>query len=181
MVVADLLPVLLSLPFEVVGVGIFLRRMAPRLRAIDWRGRPGDALPALSAAALVLNIGFLAFLIIRYEGDLDAAPERLILTLDHIMFIGVLTNALFGQLRMAAADAGRALWADAIVAGGMNAGLAGFAVGLIADEAAIKNAFTPLLGLSILVGLSAAVVRLDVRALFRPSPPPSPPVTAAAA
>lgn len=86
-------------------------------------------------------------MIVRYEGDFDAAPTRVILALDHVMFIGVMTNSLFGLM---AASARRSLWprADHLIVAGTNIGVAGFAVGLLADVTAIKRAFTPLLGAS---------------------------------
>jgi predicted membrane protein len=80
--------------------------------------------------------------------------EALIIALDHIMFIGVMTNALFGAL---AADLhGRTTAvADRILLWGVNIGIAGFAVGLLSQEALPKRIFTPIMGTALLIGIAA--------------------------
>jgi hypothetical protein len=92
------------------------------------------------------------YLIGRYQGDFDDVRIGLILALDHMMFIGVLSNSLFAQARAASSHvkptAVRVLfWA-------MNVGLAGFVLGLIADVTILKQIFTPLMGLGILHGVA---------------------------
>ena len=78
------------------------------------------------------------------------------------MFIGVLTNGLFG-LAHEAAGRRRSFWpwADHVLFWGMNAGLVGFVVGLIMQEAIVKQVFTPIMGASILLGMLTYTVRLQ--------------------
>ena len=84
---ADITPLVgMSLPFEVVGVGIFLRRMWPALRRVVWTSPDYRRTAALTSIYLVINIGLFVYLIVRYKGDLDLAPQREILALDHVMF-----------------------------------------------------------------------------------------------
>ncbi len=160
----------LSLPFEVAGVVILLRRMWPRIRAVRLVERGKDRLATLSATFITINIGLFVYLIANYQGDLDDAPEHEILALDHLMFIGVMTNAIFGLL-YAVTDERRARWpwADHLIFWGMNIGLAGFAVGLFWDVTILKQLFTPLMGASILLAIAAYTARLRT-AESRPRP-----------
>jgi hypothetical protein len=75
----------------------------------------------------------------------------LILALDHMMFIGVMSNSLFAQMRRAAPGVKPA--AVRVLFFAMNIGLAGFVLGLLADTAILKQLFTPLMGLGILHGI----------------------------
>ena len=98
-VLLDAVPLItLNLPFEIVAIGIFLRRNWASLRTVGWdEGRPPPFLAAATVAT-IWNLGMLIYLLSKYADDFDAAPDRLLLALDHVMFIGVLTNVLFAQL-----------------------------------------------------------------------------------
>ena len=52
------------------------------------------------------------------------------------------------------------VWADQLVFWGMNLGLIGSVIGLIADAPEIKRISTPVMGLAILLGLLTAAMRL---------------------
>lgn len=151
--------IMMSLPFEIVGVGIFLKRMWPAIRAVDWRRGGWERGGALTAFYLVGNIAFFVYLVSKYPEDLGAAPSYLLLALDHLMFVGVMTNSLFGLLDVIAE---RRVWArnDDYVLAGMNVGLLIFVVGLLAESAAIKRIGTPIMGTAILVGLATFARRL---------------------
>lgn len=169
-VLLDFMPLItLNLPFEIVAVGIFLRRNWGSLRTVGWgEGRPSPFLAA-SAVAIVWDLGMLVYLISKYADDFDQAPDRLLLALDHMMFVGVLTNALLAQLQVATAPrADLAPWADRVVFALVNLGLVGFWSGLVIDEAWPKRAFTPLMGVGILLAVGVFLARL--RADRRPRP-----------
>lgn len=171
-VLLDFVPLItLNLPFEIVAVVIFLRRNWASLRTVGWaEGRPSPFLAA-SAVAIVWNLGMLAYLISKYADDFDLAPERLLLALDHVMFIGVLTNALLVQLQAATARRRHLVpWADRAVFVLMNVGLAGFWLGFVLDEAWPKRLFTPLMGTGILLAVGVFLARL--RADRDPVPSP---------
>ena len=159
---ADVTPlVALSLPFEVVGVGIFVWRMWPELRRVVWTSPGYQRSAALTTMFLVINIGLFVYLIVRYEGDLAYAPQREILALDHVMFIGVMTNSLFGLVN-AQLRRGLPAWTHHVIVVATNVGLVGFALGLMLDETALKRAFTPVLGGGILVAVVAFTTHLHV-------------------
>lgn len=148
----DGLPPLATL-IELVGVGIFFKRMWPELRTVAWGERTPGRYAAASAIAIIVNIIFLNYLVGANEGDLDLVGMHQILGLDHTMFIGVLTNAIFALHLLA--TAGRTRWPrlDGIVFVGMNAGLVAFVVSLLAESTWMMRVATPVLGLCILAAL----------------------------
>jgi hypothetical protein len=148
----DPLPPLAAL-VELVGVGIFLKRMWAPIREVAWGARAPGRYSAAAAFAIVANIVFINYLVGANEGDLDLVGTHQILALDHMMFIGVLTNAVFALLLVATAS--RARWArlDDVVFAGMNLALLGFVVGLLAEASWLIRIATPVLGACILAGL----------------------------
>jgi hypothetical protein len=140
-----------SLPFEIIGVAILVVRLWPGLRNVRMSEGSSALLAAPTIFWLVANIVMFIYLIGRYQGDFDDVRVGLLLALDHMMFIGVLSNSLFAQVRSAAADVKPA--AVRVLFWLMNIGLAGFAVGLIADAAILKQIFTPIMGVGILHGV----------------------------
>jgi hypothetical protein len=95
----------------------------------------------MSVLWLLPALALLGYLIVRYAETIDSAPRGLLLALDHSTFVGILTNAILGILLVAtAARRPTWAWADHIVFWGMNIGLAGFVIGLVAEAVAIKRA-----------------------------------------
>lgn len=167
---ADSTPlVALSLPFEIIGVGIFVKRLWPGLRRIDTDAATSAFVAGPTALWLVANIFMFVYLIGRYEGDFDSAPIGLILALDHMMFIGVMSSSLFAQVR-AASSAVKPVSVRVLVYA-MNIGLAGFVVGLIAEAAILKRIFTPIMGLAILHGIALFTMALRKPAAEVPAAP----------
>ncbi|MEY2475718.1 MAG: hypothetical protein QOG87_1033 [Actinomycetota bacterium] len=144
---------------ELVGVVLFARRMWPLVRAVDWMASAPARFGAVSAIAVVVNILFLNYLIGANGGDVDKIATRQILAVDHLMFVGVLTNGIFGLLRGITSGDDRWETADHVVFYGMNLGLLGFVVALLADNIGIEQVATPVLGASILLGLGLTVAR----------------------
>lgn len=158
----EVMPLLgLNLLFEVIGVGIVLTRHRSRLASVGW-GEPSPArFGAASIMFLVPALGILGYVIVRYSEDIDQTPVRLLLALDHATFIGILTNAIFGMLFVAAASRREVwAWADQVVFWAINLGVAGFVIGLLADTAEIKRIATPIMGAGILLGLLVVAMRL---------------------
>ncbi|HSH33559.1 MAG TPA: hypothetical protein VLB31_08055 [Actinomycetota bacterium] len=157
----EIMPLLgLNLLFEVIGVGIVLTRHRSRLASVGW-GEPSPArFGAASILFLVPALGILGYVIVRYSEDIDQTPVRLLLALDHATFIGILTNAIFGMLFVAASRREVWAWADQVVFWAINLGVAGFVIGLLADTAEIKRIATPIMGAGILLGLLVVAMRL---------------------
>ena len=160
---ADSAPLIsLSLPFELIGVGILVKRVWPGLRTVDTATAGPGFVAAPSVFWLVGNMVFFIYLIARFQGDFDDVRAGLILALDHMMFIGVMSNSLFAQVRAASPGAKPA--AVRVMTAAMNIGLAGFIGGLLADTAILKQIFTPIMGLGILHGIA-----MFTMAIRRPS------------
>jgi hypothetical protein len=167
---ADSAPLIsVSLPFEMIGVGIFVRRLWPGFRRLDRTAASSSFMAAPTVFWLVMNIVMFVYLIARFEGDFDDAREGLILALDHMMFIGVMSNSLFAQVRAASPGAKPAV--VKVLTYAMNIGLAGFILGLLADTAILKQLFTPVMGLGILHGITMFSMALGRPAVDRVATP----------
>jgi hypothetical protein len=161
-ILLDLQPLLgLNLLGEVVGVAIVLVRLRRRIASAGWAGAGPARFGAASILWLVPVVGLIVYLIANYIDDFDSVPTRLLLALDHATFIGIMTNAILGLLVVATATRREIMaWADQLVFWGVNVGLIGFVIGLIADAPVIKRISTPVMGLAILLGLLTAAMRL---------------------
>jgi len=165
----------LATVIELVGVVIFFRRLWGPLRAVAWRQAGPERYAAASAFAIIANIVFLNYLAAANAGDLDLVATHQILALDHMMFVGVLTNAIFALLVVAAE--GRSRWpgADTPVFVAMNVALVGFVVSLLAESTGLRQVATPILGIAILVGLAdRTLALLDRPGSQSASPAPAP-------
>jgi hypothetical protein len=143
---------------EILGVIILVARL--------WRHLVPSALAEggtatygrLSILFLILDLAVLTYLVSKVMAgtiDFDAPSEAdlgLILTLDHLMFIGVMTNALFGAIAVAVRGGALAV-VDRIVMWGTNVGLVGFALGLITTTQVLKRISAPVMGTALLVGI----------------------------
>ena len=163
-VLTNIVPlIILNLPFEIAAIVIFFVRNRRSLVQVGFARERGTASPFLAASALaiVVNLGMLIYLLGNYADDFDAVPRNLILALDHVMFIGVMTNAILGLHWAAFRDRApdRAPWADPVVFALVNLGIAGFYLGFMFDAVTPKRVFTPLMGTGILLGLAVSFVR----------------------
>jgi len=163
-----------SAVLELVGVGIFVWRLWPSFRKVAWLARGAARFAAASAIATVANILLIQYLVARYKGDFDNVPDHELLALDHTMFIGVMTNAIFG-LMFAATNRLDVRWprADHLVFWGTNLGLATFSTGLLFDVTAMKRVSTPVMGACILVGVAVYSVRFATERFAGNGHPPS--------
>lgn len=154
---------------EIVAVLIFIGRMWRPVLGVGWGRTTPERHIGLAGVFVVIDVGVLMVLIVSLIAgakpgeppDFTAIPVWLIFAVDHAIFIGVLTNLLFGLIRTWADPSDhRWPWADQVVFWGMNIGLVGFVVGLALESPEIKRVFSPIMGLSILLGLLAFGLRL---------------------
>jgi hypothetical protein len=148
---------------ELAGVVVFIKRLWPNFRAVEWMQRSTARFAAASGTAIVVNILFINYLIARHKGDFDKVPDRHLLALDHTMFVGVLTNAILGLLLGVTRKDDRWKQADDVVFYGMNAGLIGFVISLLGDWIWLERIATPIMGASILTALVVFTLRLRTR------------------
>lgn len=145
---------------QVVGVGIFIKRMWPSLRTVDWMSPTPARHAAFAAISIVYVIGLAQYFIIRYEGDFDLVPFNQLLSLDHSQFIGAMTNAVFAMLLAATMPPMRERRWDQVIFLAVNIGIIGFAAGLLFDVTAMKRIFAPTMGLGLLLALGVYTWRL---------------------
>ncbi|MFQ5943829.1 MAG: hypothetical protein ACE5JF_09770 [Anaerolineales bacterium] len=161
----------LYVPLQVAGVIIYLVRLRPHVAGVAWRAAGSQRLFALSALFLAANVGLMTYLVVSFLSgaygdppDFMRIPIWLIFAMDHAMFIGVMTNGLFGLIYEASGERRHFWpWADQLLFWGMNIGLVGFVAGLIRQEALLKQIFTPIMGTSILLAMLTYTIRLQTK------------------
>ncbi|TMG37662.1 MAG: hypothetical protein E6H94_07060 [Chloroflexi bacterium] len=139
---------LLSNVFQTVAIVMVALRVGRRAFGIGWGAPTGARHEAIAVGWLVVAL-------------------VLFIALDHTMFIGVMTNVLFGTVL--ALGAPRTWpWADHVIFWGLNAGAASFVVVLLtvgssagAGPFGHPVAFTaPIMGLAVLLGIVTFSIRL---------------------
>ena len=161
---------LLSNVFQAVAIVMVAIRVGRRAIGVAWGAATGLRHEAISIAWLVVALALFIALtqqLIAAQGDQSKIPPGLLIALDHTMFIGVMTNVLFGALL--ALGAPRTWpWADHVIFWGLNIGAASFvAVLLTAGSSAGSGPFghpvaftAPIMGLSVLLGIVTYSMRL---------------------
>ncbi|MEA2057828.1 MAG: hypothetical protein U9O63_03855 [Actinomycetota bacterium] len=149
----------------IIGVVILVWRSRRELGPAGWKGAGTGLYPRFASLYLVVYLVLATVLIARVISgvmDFDVLTEHergFVLTFDHVMFIGVMTNALFGVV--ATALHGKDLiTADRVLLWGVNLGIAGFAIGLTTVNSTVKRISTPILGLALLYGIAVYVAKL---------------------
>jgi hypothetical protein len=158
----------------IVGIVIVAVRFGRSALAAPWGSASGIRHIAIAVGFLVVGVILEAILVQQFiaaQGDQSKVSVGLLHALDHTMFVGLMTNVLFGAILVgAAADRPRVwAWADQIVFWGLNIGVAGFvAVLLIAGSGEGAKPFThpvsfiaPIMGLAALLGIATFSMRLS--------------------
>lgn len=151
--------------FEIVGVAIYIVRFAPRIIRARWLEPSSERYFAISSVFVVINVALIVYLIgaivTKVYTDFLLIPRWLIFGQDHAMFIGVMTNALFGLIYITTSERRNYWrWADHILFWGMNFGMIGFVISLLANAPFFERVFTPIMGGSILLGLLTYALRM---------------------
>jgi hypothetical protein len=142
-----------------------LWRSRSMLTPDGWRSAGVGLFPRFALFFLIVYLVLLTVLIswiIRDVIDFDAlteSQEGLLLAFDHTMFIGVMTNIMFGVLAVRLTSP-RATLANKVLWIGVNVGLVGFALGLLTTTALLKQIFAPIMGLSLLFALVVYLAEL---------------------
>ena len=140
-----------AVPLQVVGTVILLVRFRKQLAPSQWGGPVINRYARTPILGLVGVVALIAYLI----GQLSSGSEfedllPVALAMDHLNFLMVVTNLVFGMMVLATAAseaAGKAVY------WGLNIGVLGFAVGLITESSTVKRIFTPILGVALLYGI----------------------------
>jgi len=153
------------------GIVIVIVRIGRAALAAPWMAATGTRHIAIAVAFLLLGVVLQAILVqqlIAAQGDFSQISAGLVHAYDHAMFVGLMTNAIFGAILMTQSDRPRVWpWADQVIFWGLNVGVAGFiAVLLIVGSGEGKGAFThpvafvaPIMGLSALLAIATYLMR----------------------
>jgi len=186
------------IPAELIAVIIYCVRLGPQLRRVNWLAPNSERHFGLVVPYLVINLILLIWLITgvvtKVYARFELIPIWLVFAFDHTMFIGVMSNSLFGLIQQASRTSER-FWPggpagprerrfgamrafeafpEQVVFWGMNGGMIGFVLTLATDQRGLEKLFTPIMGGSILVGIITYTVRLQrlrpVRQALTPTP-----------
>lgn len=156
---ADIVPlVTFSLPFEVIGLIILIVRMRPALMATSFTSATTARHGFMALVYLIVNLGILVYLIAKYFSKEIDPPAHLLLALDHSIFVGVMTNGILALIMRFRRPVAAVI--DHLVFVGLNAGIAVFVVGLLAESAPLKQVATPVMGVAILLAVATALPAL---------------------
>lgn len=158
----------------IAALATLLWRSRSMLTPDGWRSAGVGLFPRFALCFLIAYLVLLTVLIswiIRDVIDFDAlteSQEGLLLAFDHTMFIGVMTNIMFGVLAVRLTSPRTAL-ANKVLWGGVNVGLVGFALGLLTTTSLLKQIFAPIMGLSLLFALVVYLAELRATTVAEPT------------
>ncbi|HEV8229970.1 MAG TPA: hypothetical protein VGQ86_08445 [Candidatus Limnocylindria bacterium] len=157
---------------QVVGIVFVIARFGRRVIAAPWMAATGTRHIAVAVGFLVVGLVLEILLVQAFtaaRGDQSAVSPGLNTALSHAMFVGLMTNILFGCILVLTAGQPRVWpWADDVIFWGLNLGALSFIVVLLvvgssagAGVFAHPVAFTaPIMGLAALLGIATYFVRL---------------------
>jgi hypothetical protein len=154
---------------EVPALVIFLTRVGWSAVRSNWTSAGSSRHAAVAVPFLVLNVGsiiylILALFVLNIYKDFSEVPSSVAVTLDHALFVGVMTNLNFALLIAFTADRSAVLpWADDVIFWGLNVGVAAFIVVLLANITFFERFTAPVMGLAILLALVTFTLRLWTR------------------
>ena len=150
----------------IIGVVIPVVRYRTEFWPSGWRGVGTGAFPRVSSLFLVVYLILGTVLIARVVSgtmDFDALTEAefgLLIAFDHTMFIGVMTNLLFGVIAYGLLQRPEIRTVDRILLWGVNLGIVGFVIGLLTVSPIMKRLSTPIMGSALLIGIGIYVAEI---------------------
>ncbi len=141
---------------QVIAIIAYIVHMWNKIKPSAWAGDSADNFGRAAVLGLVVGIGLLVYVVQLFtSGELDPetgeGPLGVLIAFDHAMFIGVMTNALFGAV--AGLSSVRAA-TNRIILLAVNFGLVLFLIGLSTDTTILKQIGTPIMGLALLYGIA---------------------------
>lgn len=161
------------LPLDIAAFAIFLALTWRRVLMPGWLDRGAARHYAIAVPFALFYLAIFGYLVLGMTAlglwaDPSQIPPNLIPAASHPLFVGTVTNILFGLLLDLEADAHPAWpWADHLVFWGTNLAVAGFTAAILLEAEAAFAPTTSLLGMALLVGITVHTVRLQAA---RPSP-----------
>ena len=175
---------LVQIVCQVAGIAIVAFRIGGAAVRARWTEAGAAPHSAIVVGFLILGAALTVDLVVQFirTQDPTSIPAGLFTALSHTMFVGVMTNALFGAIYLLTRDRPRAwAWADQLIFWGLNLGAAAFIVVLLAVGSsagagpfAHPVAYTaPIMGLAALLGIATFLQRLQPARAARRVPAPA--------
>jgi hypothetical protein len=141
---------------QVIAIIAYVVHMWNKIKPSAWGGGGAEDFGRAAVLGLVVGIGLLVYVVqLVMSGELDPetgdGPLGVLIAFDHAMFIGVMTNALFGAV---AGLASVRAATNRIILLAVNFGLVLFLIGLSTDTTILKQIGTPIMGLALLYGIA---------------------------
>jgi hypothetical protein len=162
------------IPLDLAAFVVFLTLAWRQVVSPGWFVADSRRHFAIAIPFALLFLGIFIFLILGFAvlqiwKEFSEVPENLIPASEHPLFVGMVTNILFGVLF----ELNRARrtfwpWADHVVFWGVSLGALALTLALLLDQEQLLPIITPILGLSILTGIVTHSVRLQTPAATSP-------------
>jgi hypothetical protein len=158
--VPELFPPILLM--QVAAVLIMAVRMAGKVVRARWLSAVGERHAAVAAIAVAFDVALLFYAVSAYFAVNLEPPRTLFVAISHTEFVGIMTNAVFATLLLATAPGRETVWpwADHVVFWGTNVGWVGFALAELLGALALVPIVTPVMGVSLLLGVATYAMRL---------------------
>ena len=154
------------IPLDLAAFIIFLTLTWRQVLSPGWLVADSKRHFAIAIPFALLYLGIFIYLIVGFAvlqiwKEFSEVPPNLIPASEHPLFVGVVTNILFGVL-FELNRRRRAFWpwADHVVFWGVSGGALALTLALLFDQEQLLPFITPVLGLSILTGIVTHSVRL---------------------
>ena len=150
------------IPLAIIAALIFLVRIGRKVVSTNWMAATSTRHYAIAVPWVIVNLVVtIIAIVIAINVGFNNAPFNLFIAADHAMFIGVMTNVIFGLIQDYTADRVRTWpFTEDVVFWVMNVALIGFVAALLLNQQWMEKFFVPFQGLAILVGIIAYSIRL---------------------
>jgi hypothetical protein len=141
----------LGVPLQILGAIVLVVRFRKYLGPAQWGGPVINRYVRTPVIGLLIVVALIAYLISQFMAGAEfeeIAP--IAITFDHVNFLMVVTNLLFGMMVVASTVSETSA---RVIFWGLNLGTVGFAIGIISEVQVLKRIFTPLLGVAILYAI----------------------------
>lgn len=149
------------IPLSIIALLIFLVRIGGKVLSTKWMEATSGRHYAIAVPWVIVNLVVtIIALVIAIKEGFNNAPFNLFVAADHAMFIGVMTNVIFGLIQDYTDRERFWPFTENVVFWVMNLALIGFVVALLLKQQSLEKIFVPFQGLAILIGIIAYSIRL---------------------
>lgn len=158
----------LYIPLDLAAFVVFLTVVWRRMISPGWLAAGSARHYAIAIPFSLVFFAIFVFIIGAFVGgvwsDPNEIPQNLIAAAAHPAFVGGVTNILFGVLLDLNRERRQTWpWADHVVFWGINGAVTAFTIAILLDATGLFAVITPVLGLSIFIGIVTHTLRLQSR------------------